>query len=364
VFSVRMGSAEIYEDADAVAVAPDGGVVTVGGFGLTSDFGPFNATSAGVRDFFAAKLSATGTFEWVYALGGAGSEWGRALAVDASGNVYFGGTFEQTVTTPSGVFTASGGYDAMVVKLSAAGAHVWSLGFGGPSTERVRVMAIDPAGDLLIAGRYRNSMQIGTFSLSGVSDRDVYVAKLASAGGVVWARAISSPDASSNEYVTGMAVRPNGNIVITGRYQQSIDFGVGPFSAAGDFDVFVAELDPSGNTLWARSVGGIDEDRSGGIAVDGDGNIALGGAFHGLADFGAGPVSGGAPHSVFAAKLDPSGTLLWATPLGVTGSDYTRATTATVTSDGDVVIGGASSGSIDFGNGSRTAAGFVARFAR
>lgn len=102
-----------------------GNVYVTGVFQGTVDFdtGPstYNLTSAGDKDVFVAKYSATGTLVWAISLGGTGTDTGNGIAVSSSGNVYVVGGFSNTATFGSGSATVSltsaGSTDAFVAKL-------------------------------------------------------------------------------------------------------------------------------------------------------------------------------------------------------------------------------------------------------
>ena len=92
-------------------------------------------TSSGSNDFFFSKYDALGTYQWTRALGGTGSDGGSAVKVDASGNIYVGGFFSNTVDFDPGagtvVRTSSGSWDAFLSKYSASGSHEWTEAIGG-----------------------------------------------------------------------------------------------------------------------------------------------------------------------------------------------------------------------------------------
>jgi hypothetical protein len=81
-------------------------------------------TFNGVADAFVVKVNAAGTYVYYCGyIGGSGSEWGRGIAVDSSGNVYVIGptTSTQTNFPVAGSIDASqnGAQDAFVAKLQA-----------------------------------------------------------------------------------------------------------------------------------------------------------------------------------------------------------------------------------------------------
>src|SRR5437868_5783806 len=81
-----------------------------------------------------------------------------------------------------------------------------------------------------------------------------------------------------------------GNIYSTGVFRASADFDPGPgtynLNTSIGNDAFISKLDPSGNMIWARQVGGPnDSDGGNDIAVDGSGNVYVTGYFNATANF-------------------------------------------------------------------------------
>ncbi|MBC8048374.1 MAG: hypothetical protein H7Y00_16355, partial [Fimbriimonadaceae bacterium] len=85
----------------------------------------------------------------------------------------------------------------------------------------------------------------------------------------------------------------DGNIYITGAYEDVVDFDPGPgtqeLSSSGDFDIFFAKYDANGNYIFAYSIGGTGEDISNSIIVDEEGSIFLSGYAEDSADYDPGP---------------------------------------------------------------------------
>jgi hypothetical protein len=88
----------------ATAVDASGNVYLAGYFdGATFTLGSVTLTKIGGSDAFVAKLDASGTVLWAKNFGGSGAyAYGQGIAVDNSGNVYLGGSFESAnLTTPA-----------------------------------------------------------------------------------------------------------------------------------------------------------------------------------------------------------------------------------------------------------------------
>jgi hypothetical protein len=139
-----------------------------------------------------------------------------------------------------------------------------------------------------------------------------------------WAK---SWGASFTESATGVATDAAGNIYLTGPFTQTVDFDPGPgtFTMSGSGDVFITKLDPSGNLVWAKKVGGPAFDYCNDIAVDAAGNSYITGYFNGTADFNPGTATNNlvttGSNDVFICKLDVNGNYVWAKSFTGSGSD-------------------------------------------
>ncbi|WP_437615923.1 hypothetical protein WMF20_19920 [Sorangium sp. So ce834] len=149
--------------------------------------------------------------------------------------------------------------------------------------------------------------------------------------------------------VVGLAVDARGNILLTGTFDGTVDFGGGPLVSTGNMDAFVLKLDPLGNHLWSRRFGDVSAvpDLQAGIAIaaDASGNILVGGHFGGTTDFGGGPVNAQGLNA-FLVLLDASGQHVWSTHFG-TGSATVRG--VGFLPAGDIVVTGDYVGTVDLG---------------
>ena len=178
-----------------VRVDASGSVLTVGNFSGTGDFDPgpntFNLTSAGgPGDVFISKLDSAGHFVWARRVGGTALEFGNAVAVDSTGNVYAVGGFEGVADFDPGPalfqLTSAGGSDGFVSKLDASGNFVGAGQLGGTSTDSVQGAAVGPGGSVHVVGNFSGTADLdpgpGTFNLSAVNGPG-FVTKVAAAPG-------------------------------------------------------------------------------------------------------------------------------------------------------------------------------------
>lgn len=102
VWAKQVGTDGLYPGTKGNSIAVNqSGIYTTGIFIGTSDFDPgigiFNLTSSGREDIFISKLDINGNFVWAKAMGGGNVDEGISIALDATGNVYTGGFFFETV---------------------------------------------------------------------------------------------------------------------------------------------------------------------------------------------------------------------------------------------------------------------------
>jgi len=229
-------------------------------------------------------------------------EYARGVAVDASGNIVVIGGFYGSIDLGGGPLASQGGYDALVAKYSPSGAHVWSRGLGGTADDYGYGVATDSAGDVVVTGYFQNTADFGTGPLASAGASDVFVAEYSPAGAPRWARRAGG---SGSEDGRAIAADRDGNVLVTGTFQGSVDFGGGPLTSNGSRDLFVARYSPSGVHLSSRRYGGVTGEQSCAVAADPTGNPILAGYLQGTVDFGQGPLTAAGDRDVFLTRLLP-----------------------------------------------------------
>ncbi|MCE3229459.1 MAG: hypothetical protein K0S32_4010 [Bacteroidetes bacterium] len=317
-----------------------GNVFITGYFNGTVDFNPAAGTntlvSTGGNDIFILKLDPSGNFLWVKQMGGAATDDGKAIAVDASGNIYTTGLFSANGDFNPGAaansLTSSGGFDIFVSKLDASGNYVWAKQMGGPSNDIGHAIAFDGSGNIFTTGFFSGTADFdpgsATSSLTTLGAGDIFVSKLDASGNFSWAKQMGG---TANDVGQGIAVDASGNVYSGGYYFNGGDFDPGAatysLTSNGVGDIFVSKLDASGNFLWAKGMGSPFDDFAHALAIDGSGNVYTTGFFADTADFDPGigtytlvSVFPANPSLIrdqtFISKLDASGNFVWAGAMG------------------------------------------------
>src|SRR5206468_12013956 len=139
-------------------------------------------------------------------------------------------------------------------------------------------------------------------------------------------------------------------LLVTGRFNGTIDFGNGALGSAGGFDVFLAKLDPNGIAIWSKRFGDLENEQEPfGVTTDRSNNVLLTGRFKGAMDFGGGPLASAGQDDGFLAKFDPAGGHLWSRSFGDTGSQRGQAVAAEA--NNEILLVGSTRGTVDCGGG-------------
>lgn len=351
-----LGSPEREREACA-AVAPDGGVVLSGDFeGTLTIDGSTELTSQGLADLLLVRYDPDGALLWAKALGGPGMDMAPVVAFDSAGDLFVAAMFEGTVDFGGGPLTAVSSRDVVVAKFDGpSGAHLWSKSAGGGADEAPHGIAVSPDGDVAVTGWFGNSIDFGTGPLTPGGG---FVAVLSGQDGAgIWARALSN---GTNVGGCGLGFDAAGDLLVTGWFQGELDFGGGPLTAVDHSDAFVAHYEGTAGThRWSHGYGGQGTDSSCAAAATANGDWVVGGFFQQTIDFGGGPIQTVAfPPNGFLARLAGlDGAHRWSHRFGGTAGDYVHS--VAVHPNGDVVMAANFQDQVDLFGLPLASAGFI-----
>ena len=315
---------------------------------------PAGSNLGGGQDAFALKINALGNL-LVYStyLGGTNTDYGYAIAVDASGNAYVSGdTLSANFPISSGAAqtTFGGTQNVFVTKLTSAGAVVYSTFLGGAGVDNAGGIALDSSANAYVAGgtTSTNFPTHGAIQSSSGGYQDAFLTKISASGsqfGYSTYLGGNGGGGGSPEEATAIAVDSSGSAYIAGA-TNSTNFPV----TAGAFQTqfiatqaaFAAKVNPAGSALvYSTYLGGSAFNWANGIAV-GAGGIAYVDGFTSSFDFpivAATQSTFGGLYDAFVSVFNTSGSSLsFSTYFGGTGSDSANA--VAVDSSGNIYIGG------------------------
>jgi len=181
------GPADSYDNATAIAVDNSGNVYVTG----------YSKGSGTSYDYATIKYNAIGETLWVRRYSGLGNydDFARALAVDASGNVYVTGS------------TMAANMDYTTIKYSTNGDTLWVRRYNGIANDadEASAIALDNSGNVYVTGNSTNSFL----------NTDCITIRYNPAGVQQWVARYAGQD-SSDDYSSALAVDGTGYVYITG----------------------------------------------------------------------------------------------------------------------------------------------------
>lgn len=140
-------------------------------------FGPYTVTPIGDNDVFLAKYDSSGNEVFVKTMGGSTSDIGNGITIDDSDNAYIVGSFSNSATFGSTVLTADGAWDMFICKYDSIGNVVYANKAGGFGWDYGNAIAIDGSGNLFVTGSFANTATFGSHNITELGNFDVYMAK-------------------------------------------------------------------------------------------------------------------------------------------------------------------------------------------
>lgn len=303
-------------------------------------------------------------WSWAKQIGGTGNDLGFTIAIDHSGNIYSTGRFEATADfDPDSIaafnLTSGGGSDIYVSKYDNMGNFIWAKSFEGVGADGSNSISLDDSGNIYITGWFQGVIDfdpgVGSYYLTPTAaSPDIFILKLDASGNLIWVKSMGS---THNDFGTSIMIDSFGYVVITGYFQDTIDFNpdsIGIFNLYANIasnDIFILKLNNSGDFIWANSIGGALNDIAGYIATDDSGNIFITGYFEGGMDFNPDSLINFYLNSfgnsdIFISKFDSAGNFIWAKQIG--GAGIESITSIKFDLNGNIYTTGCFSSSTDF----------------
>ena len=198
-------------------------------------------------DYATIAYSASGALLWANFYDGpsSGDDYARAIAADASGNVFVTGYSTNTV----------GGYDYATVGYSNTGVPLWTNRYNAPANgnDYAQALVVDGSGNVFVTG----------YSLGVGSGNDYATLAYSGAGVPLWTNRYNG---GSDDYAVALGVDFEGNIFVTG-------YSTG----TANYDYLTVAYSNAGSLLWSNRFNGPanDNDFATALAVDGSGNVIV-----------------------------------------------------------------------------------------
>ena len=311
----RIVASDSLMSVSSMNIDNNGNITIIGQYKATASFyGKTihkDITSIGDYDVFIAKLNNVGEIIWVNTLGGSGVDYAGDVSNDNNGNVYLTGDFHITPFqySSSKIFVAkfdeTGNNSWLTVERNFGNNH---FGLG---------VKTDDNGNSYVTGQFFNKINFDSNTVIDAGNNpelNIFIAKFNPSGKILWGQKAGA--ASGYCGSNAIDIDAAGNAYITGFYHGTISFGAksitGTSGAAND--VFVAKYDINGNNDWVTTSKGAGLAKC--ISVHENGNVFISGDFSVAVTFGGTKVTTKGLNDIFLTELNPSGNFIWATEFG------------------------------------------------
>ncbi len=244
------------------------------------------------RGAFLARVTDAGEVEWAVCANQA-DPYGMAVMPDDG--AVLAGEFENTAVFAPGTeeetaVTATGRYDMFVARYDGDGKLLWVRTGGGEGRSHAAAAVTLPDGGLAASGCFARHAVFGageTNELTVDSDTGdgIFVVRYREDGSLVWVRGLP---ATRTDEGSALLALPDGSLLVAGHFGRPVMFDAVSLAPDGASDAFLARLDPSGTVVWAVRAGGEGTDAATALAQLPDGTVLLAGHFERTATFGRG----------------------------------------------------------------------------
>lgn len=320
-----------HESANSIQQTTDGGYVLAGSTG--SNNGDVSGNHGG-NDMWVVKLDNLGIIQWQKCLGGTANDGANSIQVTSEGGYIVAG---YTSSNDGDVSGNNGGSDMWVVKLDNLGNIQWQKCLGGTSLDEARSIQSTTDGGYIVAGStYSNDCDVS----GNNGSTDMWVVKLDNFGNILWQNSLGGTD---TEIAFSIKQTIDGGYILAGQTNSDDGDVSGYHGYPGDCsDFWLTKLDVDGNIVWQKCLGGeacCEIAYSVFQTIDGEYLVA------GYANSNDGDVSGNHGFinpDAWLVKLDISGNIIWQKCLGGVDNDYAYSVQQTSES-GFIISGGSNS---------------------
>ena len=286
-----------------------------------TDVTTFTPGDGSSQDAFVARYNALGELQWAKRLAPVNdgrTQLGKQIAFDPNGDLVVATQWSGDIQADGVTFQASNINQIALLKLDEATGTVAALLKTAVGFTSLDHLVIDDQGNIVLAGAFTAlaGPDFGGGALVAkpyVTNRNnPYVAKLAADGTHLWS--FSAGGTVNSTSLDGLAVRPNGDVVLGGTFFGDLELYGADSSAPPEFFLQAGDMSANGFAavfaaadglpVWADSYETLgDEVRIHGMATDDDDNLALTGRCNQNATFGSTSITGAGSYTIFVAKL-------------------------------------------------------------
>lgn len=297
---------------------------------------------------FLPFLGSAQNYVWAKGEGGIGNDNASAITVDEQGNSYITGNLAGKINFSGTEYQGNGVFDVFITKYDNNGNIAWVKTVGGKQNDLGKAIKYWN-GALYLAGVFEDTAYFENTVLISKGEADLFVSKYDMEGNLIW---VKQAGGTQNDFLSGMDVDDEGNIVIAGNYESSISFDTLLRNTNNLFgESYIAKYSNNGDALWAKTVTGTNTNLTTDIAYENNGNYLITGFFSGNYNLGGSSISSSTQsYDILIGKLDKNGNTVWLKKAGSIAEDAAQAICAD--KDGNAFITGYFTRTATFDNNS------------
>jgi len=343
-------------------ILEDGSLVVGGTFSTSISFDEIGVEATdklGDVDLFIAMARPNGTWTSVYGFGSNGTDGLNAISLHSSGDIILLGHFCQNTagiecqmnftssfTLPKGNASDDGG--VFIARLTYIGdtiSPIWVRQISNEfRTEGFDLAVSDDGGTVSIGLFFQQQLFIEDLFLIGGDSNSLGIVSYDQNGNLLWVNQINSP--LGIEPFGGMCFSGTGSLHVVGTFLDIVEI-IDPQVSTGGSDIFVTQLDTTGNYSWKAFAGSTGDDWVNDCAVDSQGNVYAVGQFEGTASFGFINKTSNGWWDMFIGKLDSNG--IWTDVSSYGNSGWESIETILVDNRDEILVAGTHTDSFTLG---------------
>jgi hypothetical protein len=266
-------------------------------------------------DIWIVKVASNGGIVWQKVIGGTNTDQIRRSVIETSDIGFLIGAISDSDISGDKTENSKGGVDYWIVKLDSIGNVVWDKTIGGSGSELISTIIQTPDGGYLVGGSSDSNIS-GDKSDDCRGLSDYWIVKINNIGAIEWQKTIGGNMYDSLYNV----IQTNDGGYLLGGTSSSPISGEKTAVNKGLDDYWMIKIGATGSIEWQKTYGGNDDDTLYSFIKCLDGNYILcGSSLSGIS--GDKTASSNGSYDAWIIKIDPFGNIIWQKTIGGNGSD-------------------------------------------
>jgi hypothetical protein len=191
---------------------------------------------------------------------------GKDIATGPNGNLYLGGIIKGQVVLGNDTFKQKGSFsDAFIIEYDSLGNYKNAIqGKSSGISSLIRAVTVDKNGSLYSGGDFDDTLYFGSKSVY-FDNNTPFVAKHGPSGSIKWIKFFKGPNRGFG-YCNEIIVNQNREILAAGHFKDSIQIGNKKLQGNSSDNSFVAKLSSNGSILWSDWIGVVSKTKTGSVS--------------------------------------------------------------------------------------------------